>query len=350
MVAQFELLADCPLCLCEGSLVEVYDPVDPASSLGIPAEARCRLCCGVWTATVIPTAGSPAGVSRGSGRCPCCGHVLLDPEVQSHTCAQCGAHATAELAGTPEALGDRAAVERALTRFATEESEPDVAAFVAGNFTAETVDGVFAAVQRHEPVETSFAAMHTLFNRHGGRGSSASGARPGARDRRASVPAGSPGPGVHLPVPEASRYDTRAMLHALVSIVVADGEIDPDERGFIETFAAREGLDVPGRDDYEMHRPVEVAGRVHPDRRLELLERMTELACIDGVVDSSEMRVVLAYAALWSVDSGVLEGWVEIYRLARASRARKWLLRVKDFFLARPPPEQDERTAGITPR
>ncbi len=347
MVAQFEILADCPVCLCEGSLIEVYDPLDTASSLGIPADARCRLCCAVWSATVVPGPGSLGAAARGSGRCPCCGHTLLEQEVQAHACGQCGSRARAELVRPPDALGDLAAIGRALARFADEESERDVTAFVASNFTAETIEGVLAAVLRREPIETSFAAMHTLFNRHGGRGAAAGGGGAGVkRDRRESRAPVVLGPGVHLPVPAPPVYETRAMLHALVSIVVADGEIDADERAFIEAFTAREGLVAPGDNDYTMHRPVEVAGRVPPDRRLELLERMTELACIDGVADSSEMRIVRAYAAIWSVDDDVLGGWVEKYRLARASRGRRWMLRVKDFFLAPPPPEQDERTAG----
>ncbi|MEI8254700.1 MAG: hypothetical protein WCJ30_03420 [Deltaproteobacteria bacterium] len=351
MVAQFEILADCPVCLCEGSLIEVYDLVDPASSLGIPADARCRLCCAAWSAVVVPGPGSIGVAARGSGRCPCCGHTLLEPEVQAHACGQCGSRARAELTRSPDSLGDRAAIDRALARFADEESERDVAAFVASNFTAETADGVLAAVLRREPIETSFAAMHTLFNRHGGRGAAAGGGGSSAvRDRRESRVPDQLGPGVHLPVPPPPAYDTQAMLHALVSIVVADGEIDAEERHFIEAFAAREGLAPPGDHDYQMHRPVEIAGRVPPDRRLELLERMTELACLDGVADSSEMRIVRAYAAIWSVEDQALGGWVEKYRLARASRGRRWMLRVKDFFLAPPPPEQDERTASAAKR
>ena len=141
------------------------------------------------------------------------------------------------------------------------------------------------------------------------------------------------------------------MLRALVSIVVADGEIDANERAFIDAFALREGLRRPADDEYQMHRPVEIAGLVAPDRRLDLLERMTELACIDGIADSSEIRIVRAYASMWSVDEIEIARWVEKYRIARASRTRRWLLRLKDFFLAPPPPEQDERTAGpVAPR
>ena len=42
--APFELLADCPRCKVESALVEVYDPASVACHLGVPAEARCRVC------------------------------------------------------------------------------------------------------------------------------------------------------------------------------------------------------------------------------------------------------------------------------------------------------------------
>jgi uncharacterized tellurite resistance protein B-like protein len=158
---------------------------------------------------------------------------------------------------------------------------------------------------------------------------------------------------VRLPVPQTPTYETRAMLEALVSVVVADGEVDAKEQAFIEAFATREGLAPPRSDEYVMHRPAEVAGRVPPDRRLELLEQLTELSCLDGVADSSEMRIVRAYAAMWNVEDDTLGAWVEKYRLAHATRARRWLLRVKEFFFAPPPPDQDERTAGhvnVAPR
>jgi uncharacterized tellurite resistance protein B-like protein len=135
------------------------------------------------------------------------------------------------------------------------------------------------------------------------------------------------------------------MLLALVSVVVADGEIDPREQAFITAFAAREGVAPPAVDEYAMHRPVELAGRVPPERRRELLESMTELSCLDSVADSSEIRIVRAYASMWGIDDETIGDWVAKYQLAHASKGRKFYLRLKDFFFAPPPPEQDERTA-----
>lgn len=344
--SQFEILADCPICLCEGSVIELYDPNDVAASLGIAADARCRLCSAWWRAQVTAGPGASDIRARGTGKCPGCAHALMEIEVQSHACGQCGTRARQDLARNPEPLGDRGAVERALLRFALEEHERDVLGFVASNFTAGTIDGVLASIVRRDVIETSFAAMHTLFNRHGGRGGANKGGGGNVREQRESRAPETLGAGMRLPVPAPPAYDTRAMMLALVSVVVADGEIDPGERAFIERFAAREQIAAATDDEYVMHRPVELAGRVPPDRRRELLETMTELACLDGVTDSSEIRIVRAYASMWGIDDDAIGEWIAKYQLVHATRARRFFLRVKDFFLAPPPADQDERTAN----
>jgi uncharacterized tellurite resistance protein B-like protein len=323
--AQFELTADCPSCGVEGVVVEVYDPSEPACALGLPAEARCRLCEAAWVVRLTEGPDSKGVAARGTGHCPCCGHALGDDELAAHACSRCGSRARREPSREAADVKDRAALERALRRMADEEGEA-LDAFVASNFVGRTLDEVHARIARGEPVDTGFSVLFSLFQRGAGT------VRGGSIAARRSTP---PRP-ITVPPPRdvAHAYDPRAMVLALVSVLAADGHYDAREMAFIERFVVAEGMAPLRPEEMRVHRPLEVSGRIPPARRAEVVELMTELACIDGSADPSELRIVESYATAWGISPDELAAWLERYRARYATDLQRFLRRVRAFFLA----------------
>lgn len=308
--------------------MEVYDPNEPACALGLPAESRCRLCEAAWSASVVEGPASRGITARGTGHCPCCGHALVDEEVEAHACCMCGSRAKTDTTCAPLDLRERATFERALRRLAGEEGEDDVHTFVVSNFMGLTLEDVHARVSRGERVETGFDVLFSLFNR---------GAASATRATTSAAPARKKSPAASVSGPRpATRaaYEPRAMLLALVSVLVADGSEDPRETDFVNRFLANEGLDPLRPEELRVHRPAEVAARIPPHRRAEVVELMTQLACIDGDADQSEMRLVESYATAWGIPEEDIAAWVERYRARYATDAQRFLRRLKAFFVA----------------
>lgn len=304
-------------------MVELYDPVDPASVMGLPAESHCRLCGAAWRAVVYPGPANTTGALayRGGGLCPGCGLTLDDASLDAHSCTRCGCHARRETVSRGADLRDRATLDAALARFASEEQDPDVPAFVEHNFAAGSVDAVHALLAAGAPVETSFDAGFALF--HGGRAGSSGGARGAGPETTAARPAATP-----------NGYDPRAMVLALVSVLVADGKRDPREMAFMDRFLAAESMAPLAPEEVKVHRPVEVAARIPPTRREGLIELMVQLACVDGEADPSEQRLVQSYAGHWGVDAARVEGWFAQYQGRYATDLQRLFARLRAFFLA----------------
>lgn len=325
MRSQLELVADCPACRVEGALVEVYDPAVPACALGVAAESRCRLCEALWEASVREGPGAQGISSRASGRCPGCASALQDDEVEAHACGRCGTRAAMTPVRAGHDLRDLATLHARLAALATEDREPDLARYLDANFMGRSLDELHAMIARGDAVETTFDAMFSLFQRGAGRAVNASAQR-AARPPSAHAPRPSP------PSP-ATAHDPRAMLLALVSVLVADGHTDPRETAFVDGFLRREGMAPLAEGEWVVHRPVEVAGRIPPARRAEVVEMMTQLACVDGHADPSELRVVESYAAAWGIPREDLDDWVERYRHQYASDVQRFVQRLKSFFV-----------------
>lgn len=323
---QFELLADCPHCLIDGAVVELYDPVEPASVFGLPAESRCRLCERRTQGRVTPGPETPSTQLkyRGNGHCPGCDHPLSQDELDAHACSMCGTRAKADVLDEGQDLRDPNVFLAALQRFASEEQSDDLDGFVADNFEGLTLREVIAKVVAGERVATGFDAMFALFHR-GGRGGGGVGA--GTRS--------SPRPSAQR-LSDERRYDPRAMVLALVSVLVADGKEDPREIAFLNRFLAAEGMKPLEPGERKVHRPMELVGKIPPERRVGLVEAMTQLACIDGVVDPSEMRLVASYASAWGVEPDAVDHWVAQYKVQYANDVQRFFRRLRAFFLAPP--------------
>lgn len=307
-------------------MVEVYDPNEPVCALGLPAEARCRMCEAAWVSRLTEGPDSKGIALRGTGHCPCCAHGLSDEELSAHACSMCGSRARREASREPVNLRDRAALDRALRRMAAEEDAASFETFIASNFVGRSVDEVHARIVAGDAVETGFNVLFTLFQRGAGT------VRGGSVATRRSTP---PKP-ITVPPPKdvAHTYDPRAMVLALVSVLAADGHYDAREMAFIERFVVAEGMAPLRPEEMRVHRPLEVSARIPPARRAEVVELMTELACIDGSADPSELRIVESYAMAWGISPDELSTWLDRYKARYATDLQRFLRRVRAFFLA----------------
>ena len=301
-MSALEIAGECPACRVEGARVELYDPAEAACALGVFATARCRFCGGAWRG-----ATSAPGSAVRPGRCPAC-EAVLAPDPGAHRCARCGLEARIDEVTAPAVPRTIGELEAAVARWAREACEP-TAAFWEGSLLGATAESLLARLGAGERVATALDGFDEVFG--GARGGGA----------RVTLP---PSPAE----PEVGVYDTSACSRALASVMAADGELHPAERALFEHVLAAEGWPPLPAAELRVHRPLEIAHLVPPARRARLVERMVELASIDGVADRSELRVVRAFAAVWGIPGADVDAHLVRQRALGASwivRAGRWL-------------------------
>lgn len=321
----FEVLGDCPHCRVESARVEIFEGRSILSGFGVPVEARCRMCDATWEGTTEPELPSVAAVP---GRCPACKVPLAADAPETRRCASCGVQAVLRAVRPPAPLATRAAVVARLESFAREEGVPSVEQLLGDGFQGVSVDELCGLLARAERVPTSFDVFQFLF------GHATAGARPAeAGEDHAAQQA------TVAPVRDSSfGRDPRAILYPIVSVMCADGVIDPAEQRFVSAFLEAEGQRPLEPEEIRVHRPIEVERHIPRARRREIVELMIQLATIDGHADTSELRLAKAYANAWGIPEDDLVGWIEQYQDAHLSSARRFLLKLKSFFFA-PAPE-----------
>lgn len=221
--------------------------------------------------------------------------AILDPDPVEQRCRVCGMADGVE----PVDLSTRDAARAALQAFALAEGEPDVEGFCAHSIGLPADEVVRRLVAR-EVVPTNFDAVAWLF---GG------GGRAGVEDAKVGEGAGRAPP--PLPQPIAAPPGPRIAPRALASVMVADGEVRPRERVFVEKWLAARGLPAVLGSELRVWRPHEL-GDPPEALRNELLLACIELCHVDQQPDDAEWRVVQAYGRAW----GFSEGWL-------ADRARE---------------------------
>ena len=247
MRGAYQVLTDCPHCRVEGALLEL---MDPSERIGVPLESRCRLC---GFATELGDATS-----------------------------------------LPAPLLDEEDVVLALTRWAEGDGEGDVTVFVAANFGGLTPQAVALRVLDGQRVETTFDVVAFLFPAMSGGASSGTGGaaeRVELRPRPRELPKDEPLPG---PPP----VEPLAVARALVSVMVADGQLRTAERVFIARTLERMGAPALPESEWRVWRPHEVGRPADPAA---LVKAMRALAMCDKEPDGSEARVILEYARAWGV-------------------------------------------------
>ncbi len=303
--APWQILCDCPHCHTEASVVEVMDPHHPACHLGHPIERRCRLCAWLMRAESEPF-GARHPMSM--GRCPACTKALGEAARSGEApCPHCGYSPTLNEVHLPSDLTDATAALAALTRWATEEGEPDVESFCTANMGAPSAQ-VVAWLGAGEVVPTTFDVIAFLFPGGGGGGGASPVASATPTDRRRDSEPSSPGV---APTPEP--MDPRTPARVLVSVMVADGALRAGEHTFVLRWLEREGLPAMESSDLRVWRPTELGTPPEPELRDRVLEAAVHLMHLDRQRDGSEWRVVEAFARAWGVDPHTLRAWDRRY-------------------------------------
>ena len=268
-----QVLSDCPHCRVESALVEL---IDPSERIGVAIEARCRLC----------------GYAAELGDVVQLGQPFLDHDD----------------------------VVEALARWAAEDGEADVAVFAVANFNGRDPGAIARAVLAGERVDTGFDVIAWLFPALQGGGPRGDdddrprlprvgvGVGPSAE---AGGPGGNPLAGRYGAAPRPQRTapepppvvappapDPRDLGRALASVMLADGQIRPAERRFLDQALARAGAAPLADEDLRVWRPTEL-GPVGDAKGV--IAAMRALALCDHEADGSERRVLEEYARAWQV-------------------------------------------------
>ncbi|NOY24924.1 MAG: hypothetical protein GXP62_03540, partial [Oligoflexia bacterium] len=277
-----QILSNCPACRVESAVVELVELDDHDSRV---VDARCRLC----------------GLTSHDG----------------------------QIVAAGQRFTSRDQIDAALTAWARAEGEDDVDAFIASGFGARDRAGVFDALLAGQPVQTNFDVVAWLFPGMGmGVGASraiadgalladpADLARCVAVDLAAGLaadlaadlavaappdlaPAACPAPDVGSPP------DARVVaIKALAAVMLADGQVRPGERAFLEGFASRAGLLCLDPSWVRAWRPMDLGLVADPEP---ILHAMIDLAFIDRQRDHSEWRVVREFARHWGYPLARLE-------------------------------------------
>ncbi len=267
-----QVLSDCPHCRVESALVEL---LDPSERIGVALEGRCRLCGYTTELGEVVRFGQP--------------------------------------------FVDEAEVIEALTRWAAEESERDVHVFAVANFNGWDPAAIARGVLAGERVETGFDVIAWLFPAMQGGRAGDDEVAPGLRV--GGVPGGEVLPGGPGGTPLAGRYgaaprprkmepeppptparapvaDPRDVGRALASVMLADGQIRPAEKRFLDAALQRLGAPPLPDEDLRVWRPNELGPVADP---VAVLEAMRRLALCDHEADGSELRVLAEYARAWNV-------------------------------------------------
>jgi len=387
-LAPVELTADCAACGLEGGVVEVYDALVAACRFGVPATTRCKLCAAAAKGTFDHEPARPLGEIP-ANRCPACLRELTASAVDARACPSCSARAALEETSPSATFATIADLEHALDVWAERENFASRETLVRATFVERDIGKIFEAVQRGEAIEIladPFANMGVRTTGGGARDRGAPRAtakstapetpqaKATIRVEQAPTPPMAPvanavqQPGRTAPPPAREGADPppltrtlqelavapteplarpaappeppppsappRAIVYPLVSVIVADGEIHPEELALVDRFLQSEGLAPLAPHELCVHHPSEVAHFVPKDRREDVVRLMCESAAVDGMPDESERRVIRAYATAWDVDDEKLEFWMWGYETMNTSLARQLFLKLRRFVLS----------------
>ena len=283
MAEAFQILSDCPCCRVESAVVEL---LDPSVAQGVAVEARCQLC----------------GYLARLG-------TVVSPGERFQTAA---------------------AAEAALRRWAAAEGESDLEMFCVGALGGHSLAEVCDRLVRGEPIGTSFDVLAILFPGMAGTGGGGGGEGAAVFAPTASMDGFAPLEAPPRPVRWAS---PRLVQRALAAVMLADGEVRPRERAFVDAYLSEAGLAALEEDDLQPWRPGDLGWPADP---APVVGVMVELAYADRQRDASEWRVVREFARHWGYPLAALEkqGQLAEARVATAGqrlwRALRGLLFVQD--------------------
>ena len=277
-----EVLVDCPNCRVEGARVEIVVRGDHEGPHGDHVFAgRCRMC----------------GAADEGGRT-----------------VRAGAR-----------VWDEAGVRAALTSWAAEEGETDVAAFVRANFGEPDVAAIVARMVAGERVETSFEVVAWLFGGRGGVAGMTPDTAQGSDTRGGtgipSHPASAGGGPSREKQERGLEVRRRDATRALCAARAADGRQHPAEEPVLVEALAALDLPAPEAGDARVWRPNEIGPVPDPAGTLRW---MRAVALADGEADPSEVRLLGAYARAWQVPLDAIAVADPPWSSRLAQAWRKW--------------------------
>lgn len=300
----YQVLSDCPHCKVEAAVVELMDPIHPACHFGVPARLFCRLCS--WEVVAADEQFVPRMPIR-AGRCPNCNKPLSEAaRAGRDSCDRCGYSPSTEQKHAPLAMNDPLVATERLGSWAAEEGEEDIDLFCQSNMGLSAGE-VVELLRQNQKVGTTFDVIAFLFP-GGGQGGHETQGPPVRTVRRSEMPPTPP------PLERSTpQFDPSIPARALISVMVADGELRGGEEHFINRFLEREGLPPFSQQDMRVWRPQEVGEVADPAKRELILEAMVHLMHLDRERDGSEWKVITAYARAWGIDEERLKHWDRLY-------------------------------------
>lgn len=301
----FQVLAPCVHCHVEGAVLETFDEAEACCHLGVPAETLCRMCGRATHGAVEPSCEVAHALVE--ERCPQCKDPVTDDTRANFRCA-CGLAAYAAVVAEPRDLSDLEAVRAALEVWADGDSM-SIDELIETSFGEDSVEAIHAKIVAGETVTTSFDVLGFLFSHlAGGMSGMSAGqdAPPTKIAHEKSTDALSEGPrGVaptqRIVLPSAPAQKRRDLILPLVSVMAADGKLLDEERAFVQRVLEEEGLAPLQDHEIRVHRPHEVGWVGTLEEAEHLVSLMLQLAYVDQEGDSSELRVVRAFARRWGL-------------------------------------------------
>ena len=308
MTNPWQVFANCEHCRTESAVVEIYDPLHPATHLGRPTERRCRMCGTVAIAEIEAFAPRQP---LGADLCPRCSARLSDTARSGHgTCDACHYQPSITEVRAPADLTDAGRARNAIASWAAEDGETDAERFCQANLGLP-MDAVVALLADRAVVPTTFDVIAWLFPT-AGNGTGRTDGTP-----LTSPPEPEPIPvNLHDPPPF---LDPRGPARVLVSVMLADGAIRKGEMAFIQRWLQKEGLALPSHEDLRVWRAQDLPSIGDARLRERLLEACVELVHLDGQRDESEWRVIRNYARAWGIGEAAIRRWDQTYHARYAS-------------------------------
>ncbi len=335
----FQILADCPHCLIEGAVLELYDQSSPCCHLGVALESRCRFCKRQTQGQTNRETPTPT-CAIADDRCPFCTQHLPEQARVAKTCNHCDLQASEKMIVHPIDLHDPQELQRALQLWAAEDGAGSTQEFLEVSFGELSQEEIFARIQKHQRTETSFDVLGFLFsNIGGGAGAFQGGAddvqtvsSPTKSNEEDSIWGFAPTARIQLPTERMPNKRNRGL--ALISVMAVDGQVRQAELNFVNKFLAEEGLEPVNPTEICVRRPHEVGpvGTLKDPERL--VHTMVQLAYIDEERDESELRMIREFARHWGVDPARIDNWEQSERDKSASQIRRIADKVKALLMA----------------
>ncbi len=363
----FQILDECPACRVESAVTAMYDHANPACLLGVAAESRCRMCGRLTRGAVTPECITSQASEQPTldECCPSCGKKLDEDERVVGRCESCGVRAYAQEIRHGETFNSLDQLQRALARWGAQEGYDGPEEFVANTFLETDMAQLYERMRSGKRVETNLDVLAFLFPEvalAAAVGTSAVDEEfPAARqgggvappvssetvpppalapemDRASSPPpvqpqapeSGEQAAPVARTAPDAPEFTEEFLrwgtMLPLVSVMVADGRVHPEEEAFITRVLARHKMPpVPGH-LVRVHRPETVPFSESMKAREAMLESMVHLVHVDRLRDGTEIRVVDEYARYWGIPPQRVTHWDELYRDHYATGTRRlWM-------------------------